>query len=84
MTVFEVAQAGFLLTLINAGVAVLLFSVITFALLRIADKISGINFRKAVDKIEDDPRAMAVYLSVRYAVLGIGSALILASVFLYS
>lgn len=84
MTPFEVAQAGFLLTLLNAGVAVLFFALVTFGLLRIADKISGLNFHRAINLIEDDPRAMTVYLSVRYAVLGLGNALILASVFLYS
>lgn len=84
MTPFEVAQAGFLLTLMNAGVAVLYFAVVTFGLLRIADRISGLNFKRAIDLIEMDQRSMAIYLSVRYAVLGLGNALILAAVFLYS
>lgn len=84
MTPFEVAQQGFALTLANALAAILMFALITFVLLRIADRLSGLNFRGGIDLIEHDARALAVYLSVRYAVLGLGCAIILASVFLYS
>ena len=80
----EIAQAGFLLTLTNAAVAVLAFSVITFVMLRAADWLSGLNLRKAIDVVETDPKALALYLGARYFVLGIGNALILASIFMYS
>ena len=84
MTPFEIARAGFWLTMLNAGVAIVMYSVIVFALLRLADRISKVNFRQSLDIINDNPMALSVYLSARYFVLGTGSALILASAFLYS
>lgn len=84
MTPFDIAQAGFVLTLEQAAAAVLMFAIVTFVLLRIADKLSGLDFKRAVDSIEQNPTALASYLAVRYAVLGLGNALVIASVFLYA
>jgi len=80
----QIAQAGFYITLMNAAAAVTMFSVITFLLLRIANHLSHITFSKAYFSMSTDTRALALYLSVRYAVLGLGNALIIASVFKYA
>jgi hypothetical protein len=80
----QIAQAGFYITLMNAAAAVTMFSVITFLLLRIANHLSGVTFSKAYSIIEYDTRALSLYLSVRYAVLGLGNALIIASIFKYA
>lgn len=84
MTPFEVAQASFWLTLLNAGVAIVMYAVIVFSLLRIADKISGANFGESFQKVTELPLALAIYLGLRYFVLGIGSAMILAASFMYA
>jgi len=80
----QVAQAGFLLTLLNAAVAVTMFSTITFVLLRIANALSHITFKDSYEIVMQNPTALAIYLSVRYAVLGLGNALIIASIFKYA
>lgn len=84
MNPLDLAKAGFLLTLTNAAVAILMFSVITFVLLRIANKLSDIHFGTSYNTIATNPMALAVYLSVRYAVLGFGNAIIIAAIFMYS
>jgi hypothetical protein len=83
MTPLQIAQQAFYLTLINAGVAVVAFSVVTFLLLRIANLLSGIHFETSYKMISQDNRALALYLSVRYAVLGLGNAMILSAIFMY-
>lgn len=85
MTPYEVAQAGFWLTLQQAAIAVIMYTVLVFVLLRIANYLSGFEVDDVLDRIqEQDPRGMAIYLSVRYAVHGLGIAMILASVFQYA
>lgn len=84
MDPIQIAQAGFYITLMNAAAAVTIFSVITFLLLRIANHLSHITFSEAYERISQDTRALSLYLSVRYAVLGLGNALIIASIFKYA
>lgn len=83
MEQFDVVFLGFLVSLAKATVSVLMFSTITFLLLRLANKLSGINFGMSYSLIQNDPKAVAIYLSVRYAVLGLGNAYIIASNFMY-
>lgn len=83
MEQFDIVIVGFLVSLAKATVSVLMFSTITFLLLRIADKLSSIRFAHAYLVVSTDPKALAVYLSARYAVLGLGNAYIIASNFLY-
>lgn len=82
MTPQEVAQAGFWLTMQYATIAVLMYSVLVFVLLRIANKLSGINFDSSFQNM--DPRSQSIYLSTRYAVHGFSIAIVLASVFQYA
>lgn len=82
MTPQEVAQAGFWLTMQYATIAVLMYSVLVFALLRVANKLSGINFSQAFDNM--DSRSQSIYLSTRYAVHGFSIAVVLAAVFQYA
>lgn len=82
MTPFEVAQAGFWLTLQNAVVSVVMFTVLVFVLLRIANKLSGIKFTETFSTMS--PRDQGIYLSVRYASLSLSAALIIAASFLYA
>lgn len=84
MDPIQVAQAGFYITLMNAAAAVTMFSVITFVLLRVANYLSHLTFKESYAIVASDPRALSVYLSVRYAVLGLGNALIIASIFKYA
>lgn len=83
MEQLDVVIIGFLVSLAKATVSVLMFSTITFLLLRLANKLSGIHFETTYRTIQYDPKAVAIYLSVRYAVLGLGNAYIIASNFLY-
>lgn len=82
MTPYEIAQAGFWLTLQNAVVAVLMYTVLVFTLLRLANKLSGISFNEIFQDM--DRRSQAIYLSTRYAVHGLSIAIVLASVFKYA
>lgn len=82
MTPQEIAQAGFWLTMQYATIAVLMYSVLVFVLLRVANKLSGINFGLAFDNM--DSRSQSIYLSTRYAVHGFSTAIILAAVFQYA
>lgn len=83
MEQLDIVILGFLVSLTKAAVSVLMFSTITFLLLRLANKLSGVHFETAFSKIEADPKALSVYLSVRYAALCLGNAYIIASNFLY-
>ena len=83
MDQIDVVVIGFLVSLAKATISVLMFSTITFLLLRVANKLSGINFGMSYSLIQNDPKALSIYLSVRYAVLGLGNAYIIASNFLY-
>lgn len=83
MDQIDVVVVGFLVSLAKATISVLMFSTITFLLLRVANKLSGIHFESSYTRIEDNAQALSMYLSVRYAVLGLGNAYIIASNFLY-
>lgn len=83
MEQFDVVFLGFLVSLTKATVSVLMFSTITFLLLRVANKLSGIHFESSYSLIQTDPKALSIYLGVRYAVLGLGNAYIIASNFMY-
>ena len=83
MDQIDVVVVGFLVSLAKATISVLMFSTITFLLLRVANKLSGIRFEHAYMVVGTDPKALSIYLSVRYAVLGLGNAYIIASNFLY-
>lgn len=83
MDQIDVVMVGFLVSLAKATISVLMFSTITFLLLRVANKLSGIHFESSYSLIQTDPKAVSIYLSVRYAVLGLGNAYIIASNFLY-
>ncbi len=84
MTQFDIVQFGFFVTLAKAAMSVLMFSTITFLLLRIANKLSHVDFKESLGIIQGNPTALSTYLSVRYAVLGLGNALIIAANFMYS
>lgn len=83
MEQLDVVQLGFFVSLAKAAVSVLMFSTITFLLLRLANKLSGIHFESSYSLIQNNPVALSIYLSVRYAVLGLGNAYIIASNFMY-
>ncbi len=83
MDQIDVVVVGFLVSLAKATISVLMFSTITFLLLRVANKLSGISFNSAYMTLSGNPQALSMYLSVRYAVLGLGNAYIIASNFLY-
>lgn len=83
MDQIDVVTIGFFVSLAKATISVVMFSAITFLLLRLANKLSGVSFDSAYTTISGDPKALSVYLSVRYAVLGLGNAYIIASNFLY-
>jgi hypothetical protein len=83
MDQIDVVVIGFLVSLAKATISVIMFSTITFLLLRLANKLSGIHFESSYREIALDPKALSVYLSVRYAVLGLGNAYIIASNFMY-
>lgn len=83
MDQIDVVTIGFFVSLAKATISVLMFSTITFILLRVANKLSGIHFETSYQLIQNDARALSAYLSVRYAVLGLGNAYIIASNFLY-
>lgn len=83
MDQIDVVMVGFFVSLAKAAVSVVMFSTITFLLLRIANHLSHISFNEAYRRIYDDSRALTIYLSVRYAVLGLGNAYIIASNFMY-
>lgn len=83
MDQFDVVVLGFLVSLSKAAVSVIMFSTITFILLRLADRISGIRFSDEFGVVSSDAKALAFYLSARYAVLGLGNAYIIASNFMY-
>lgn len=83
MDQIDIVTVGFLVSLAKATISVIMFSTITFFLLRIANKLSGIHFESSYALIEQDAKALSMYLSVRYAVLGLGNAYIIASNFMY-
>lgn len=83
MDQIDVVTIGFFVSLAKATISVLMFSTITFLLLRVANKLSGVHFESSYREISTDANALAIYLSVRYAVLGLGNAYIIASNFLY-
>ena len=47
-----------------------------FAILRVFDKLLGIDFKKAFDKIENNPIAMSIYFGLRFLGVAIAVGLI--------
>lgn len=80
--VFSAANAAFWLNLRTGVVAWALFTALTFLVLRVADRISGIDFKRGFDTIESDPVALAHYFGERHKSLSISGAIIIAAVFL--
>lgn len=78
---FEIANVTFWLNLRNATVAFLLFTVLNFLILRVGDRLSGINLKKSMDLIEQDPQALAHYFGERHKALAISGAIIIAAAF---
>lgn len=79
---FDAANAAFWLNLRTGLVAWLMFTVLLFLVLRVSDKMAGINFRSGFDIIEQDPVALAHYFGERHKSLSISGAIIIAAVFL--
>ena len=47
-----------------------------FAILRVFDKLLGIDFKRAFDKIENNPIAMSIYFGLRFLGVAIAVGLI--------
>lgn len=57
---------GLILRLIIAITAAILGLIGTWFVLRTFDASSGIDFKKAFDKVESDPKSIAVYYGMRF------------------
>lgn len=56
----------FMLKLGMGLVAFVVFLLCQFILLRVFDKLLDVNFKKAFDRIEQDPKAMSHYYGLRF------------------
>lgn len=72
----------FMLKLGMGAVAFVLFLLFQFVLLRFFDKLLDIDFKKAFDKIEQDPIAMSHYYGLRYLGTSIAIGLIICVAFI--
>lgn len=57
---------GLILRLIIAVAAAILGLIATWFVLRTFDASSEINFKKAFDKVESDPKSIAMYYGMRF------------------
>lgn len=55
----------FMLKIVMAFVAIVLLSIGMFCVLRVFDRLLGIDFKQAFNKIEECPKAMAHYYGLR-------------------
>lgn len=72
----------FMLKLGMGLVAFCLFLLCQFILLRFFDKLLGVNFKKAFDLIETDPKAMSHYYGLRFLGTCIALGLIVCVAFI--
>lgn len=72
----------FMLKLGMGAVAFVLFLLCQFVLLRFFDRLLDIDFKKAFDKIEQDPKAMSHYYGLRYLGTSIAIGLIICVAFI--
>lgn len=72
----------FMLKLGMGLVAFCLFLLCQFVLLRFFDKLLGVNFKKAFDRIEQDPKAMSHYYGLRFLGTCIALGLIVCVAFI--
>lgn len=72
----------FMLKLGMGLVAFVLFLLCQFVLLRFFDKLLDIDFKKAFDKIEQDPKAMSHYYGLRFLGTSIAIGLIVCVAFI--
>ena len=63
-------------------VALILFLFAQFLVLRVFDRLLGIDFKEAFNKIEECPRAMSFYFGMRYLASAITIGLILCICFI--
>ena len=62
--------------------AFVLFLLTQYTLLKFFDKLLGIDFKKAFDKIEQDPKAMSHYYGLRFLGTSIAMGLIICVAFI--
>lgn len=72
----------FMLKLGMGAVAFALFLLFQFVLLRFFDKLLGIDFKKAFDRIEQCPKAMSHYYGLRFLGTSIAIGLIVCVAFI--
>ena len=63
-------------------VALILFLLAQFLVLRAFDKLLGIDFKEAFNKIENCPRAMSFYFGMRYLASAIAIGFIVCICFI--
>lgn len=73
---------AFLIRLLLAIIALTVLGVAQFIYLRFFDKVLGIRFREAFDKIEEHPVAMSHYFGLRNLGASLAVGLVLCAAFL--
>lgn len=72
----------FMLKLGMSLVAFCLFLLCQFILLRVFDRLLDVNFKKAFDRIEQNPKAMSHYYGLRFLGTSIALGLIVCVAFI--
>lgn len=63
-------------------VALILFLFAQFLVLRVFDKLLGVDFKEAFNKIEECPKAMSFYFGMRYLATAIAIGFIVCICFI--
>ena len=73
---------AFLIRIVMAVVALVVLGLAVFLLSRMFDALLDVEFKKAFDQIEQDPRAMADYYGKRWLGLSLASGLVVCAAML--